>query len=169
MIFLTVGTTQFPFHRFIRAVDNVLLSTNRNEKLIAQVGRCTYRISYKNKKVCIDASYDELIQYMKRARVVLGHGGFGTALLGIRYSRNKIFVVPRSKGLGEHVDDHQIYLSQYLEEKKLIKMALPSDDLEGLLSSYVASPQRNLPQNLFVTRTRLINNLTQYTEAIGQL
>ena len=166
MIFLTVGTTKFTFNRLIKAVARILLDMDSDEKLVAQIGPNNYRFKYKNKETFSEAAFDKMVKYLSRARVVIGHGGFGTSLLGITYSKNKPLVVPRSKEFGEHVDDHQIYLAKYLAEKELVKVALPNDDLESTLLDYLAFPPKNNSKKLYTNKKMLIENLTKYTERI---
>jgi beta-1,4-N-acetylglucosaminyltransferase len=72
MIFVTVGTTDFD--DLVRAMD--ALAPTLNEKVIAQIGRGTYvptQIEYFRFAPTLDPYYGA-------ARIVVAHGGLGTAI-----------------------------------------------------------------------------------------
>jgi beta-1,4-N-acetylglucosaminyltransferase len=72
MIFVTVGTTDFD--DLVRAMD--VLAPTLNEKVLAQIGRGTYvptHIEHFRFAPSLDPYYDA-------ARVVVAHGGLGTAI-----------------------------------------------------------------------------------------
>jgi len=166
MIFLTVGTTKFPFSRLIKAVDEALVNLKLGEKLIAQVGDNKYQFSYQNKEIFSEVPFPKMIFYLSRARVVIAHGGVATILLALKYAKNKPLVVPRSKKFNEHIDSHQIFFSKFLAEKKLIKVAFPDENLFAVIGDYLRHPQKLSPKKRASSRKKLIKKLIGYTESI---
>ncbi len=118
MIFVTVGTTKFPFDRLLKAVDEAMEKIGGGEELIVQKGKSDYQFKYPNAKVFEEISYEQMIFYLKRARWVISHGGPATIFLALKYRENSLIIVPRRKKFGEHTDDHQFYFAKFLGKKK---------------------------------------------------
>ena len=112
MIFLTVGT-QFPFDRFIRAVDNIFDQGLIDEEIFAQIGETSYKprnfesVASLEKKV-----FDECF---KKASSVMSHAGVGTITVALK-NHKPLLVMPRMKRYKEHVNDHQVATAKKFEE-----------------------------------------------------
>jgi UDP-N-acetylglucosamine transferase subunit ALG13 len=115
MIFVTVGNSikGVEFHRLIREMD--VIARDLSEEVVAQVGyiedppRHLRSFSYLN--------YVEIMEYFKRASMIVGHGGVGTVIHALTYGK-PLILVPRSKAYGEHIDDHQAELAHKLRERE---------------------------------------------------
>lgn len=167
MIFLTLGTTKFPFLRLLEAVDKALLDLAIKEKLIAQIGPNPPKFNFKNRQIYKELPFNKMIHYLSHSRVVITHGGVGTLLLALKYCQNKPLVVPRSKDWGEHVDDHQAFLAKFLNDKGLIEVAFPEDDLKVRIKKFLLVPQRLSFKKGREEAKQLIRKLIAYTERIG--
>ena len=77
-----------------------------------------------------------LNEYMDQARIVITHGGPSSIMMALQ--RGKIpIVVPRQKQYEEHVNDHQVEFSRFIEEKqKNIIVVEEIDTLEKVITSY---------------------------------
>lgn len=112
MIFLTVGT-QFPFDRFIRALDNIFDQGLIDEEIFAQIGETSYKprnfesVASLEKKV-----FDECF---KKASSVMSHAGVGTITVALK-NHKPLLVMPRMKRYKEHVNDHQVATAKKFEE-----------------------------------------------------
>lgn len=159
MIFLTVGTTKFPFNRLLKAVDEALISLNSKEELIVQKGESNYQFKYPKTQVFKEIPFNKMISYLKKARVVVTHGGPATIFLALRYGENKSFVVPRRKEFTEHTDNHQRFFVKYLAKKRLIKACFLGTDLVGELVSYVKEPEAFKNKVSFGPSNNLIQKL----------
>ena len=112
MIFLTVGT-QFPFDRFVRAVDNIFDQGLIDEEIFAQIGETSYKprnfesVASLEKKV-----FDECF---KKASSVMSHAGVGTITVALK-NHKPLLVMPRMKRYKEHVNDHQVATAKKFEE-----------------------------------------------------
>ena len=165
MIFVTVGTHEQQFDRLVRCVDRLKAEGKITEEVMIQTGfssyepkacrwskLCSYQemneynllhlhafgSSYEPKacrwsKLC---SYQEMNEYMDQARIVITHGGPSSIMMALQ--RGKIpIVVPRQKQYEEHVNDHQVEFSRFIEEKqKNIIVVEEIDTLEKVITSY---------------------------------
>jgi UDP-N-acetylglucosamine transferase subunit ALG13 len=100
MIFVSIGTSE-PFDRLLGAVGEL----DANEEIVAQVGRS--RVRPGNARCIEFMSFDETLEHMRAARVVVSHAGVGSVLTSLQAGRRPL-LVPRLREFGEAVDDHQL-------------------------------------------------------------
>ena len=104
------------------------------EEVMIQTGFSSYEPkACRWSKLC---SYQEMNEYMDQARIVITHGGPSSIMMALQ--RGKIpIVVPRQKQYEEHVNDHQVEFSRFIEEKqKNIIVVEEIDTLEEVITSY---------------------------------
>jgi UDP-N-acetylglucosamine transferase subunit ALG13 len=125
MIFVTVGShPTFKFQRLIDALDAI-----REEELVVQHGPAD---PPRNASVARPwLSFDEVLEYMTQASVIITHAGVGTILTASNLGRIPI-VVPRLKRFAETVDDHQLELAQMLERTGQVVVAWDVADIVEL-------------------------------------
>jgi len=112
MIFLTVGT-QFPFDRFVRAVDNIFDQGLIDEEIFAQIGETTYKPHNFESVASLDKNLFD--KRLKEASSVISHAGIGTITMAL--SNNKpLLVMPRLKKYGEVVNNHQAAIAKRFSE-----------------------------------------------------
>lgn len=109
VIFVTVGTTHFPFDRLLQAVETL----GEGEEIVVQYGSSKFRP--RNAKCVELMDYSTVAAHMRRARVILSHAGVGSILTAALAGRRPI-VVARRACLGEAVDDHQLELADALDD-----------------------------------------------------
>lgn len=110
MIFITLGTQKEPFTRLLDYVEEA----NTHEKIIAQVGHTNYQ---SNKMEVLNfVSNEQLTDYIKKADIVITHGGTGSVLTALKNNK-KVIACARLKKFGEHVDDHQKELVELFDKK----------------------------------------------------
>lgn len=127
MIFVTVGTNEAPFDRLVRAVGELHL----DEEIVVQHGASAVRPA---RVACLEAMpFAELVEHVKRARVVVTHGGVGSILVAGANGRRPV-VVPRLRRFGEAVDDHQLALARKLEDLGLIVLVDDPSRLGAVLA-----------------------------------
>jgi UDP-N-acetylglucosamine transferase subunit ALG13 len=120
MIFVTIGTTE-PFDRLLRALD-----TLDDEELVVQCGDTTTRP--RRGRYVDYLPYDDLVDHVRQARVVIAHAGVGTIMTALANGKRPI-VVPRRAELGEAVDDHQLELAKRLATAGLVTLVEESSAL----------------------------------------
>ena len=151
MIFFTLGTERFPFNRLVTAAEQTFRALQEPVKI--QTGdhsqapvSCEW-IRY--------MPYPEFIDCLKRARIVVSHGGVGTLLSCIRLGKMPI-VLPRRRHFGEHLDDHQVEFSEKMAAVGRVLLAEKQEDILRLIRLYdekcaacpVANPSSRLTDAL---------------------
>lgn len=131
MIFATVGSTQIPFERFMRALESL-----PGERLLVQHGPVEPPVGAARANAFMQ--FPEMIESMEAADVVVCHAGAGSILCALRAGQTPV-VVPRLKRFQETVDDHQVEFSRALAaEGKVIVV----EDLDRLGEAVAAAPPR---------------------------
>ncbi len=113
MIFVTVGTSEYPFDRLLKLADDALLKSGIRERVIAQIGPSTYRFRYPNILIRKEIPYPEFSMRLRTARVIVTHGGMGTLLQCLLVAKHLPFTIPRDPKYHEHINDHQMRISEY--------------------------------------------------------
>lgn len=137
MIFVTTGTCE-PFDRLLENVDALGL----DEELVVQHGISSVRPAGAR---CIEfLAFDDLVEYVRAARVVITHAGVGSILVSLANGKHPI-VVPRLREHGDAVDDHQLPLAERLADAGFVSVAYDEQTLRAALAalpqSSVASPR----------------------------
>lgn len=115
MIFVTVGSSQFPFDRLLTAVDGLGLE----EDVLVQHGPSAVRPRGAR---CVDyLPAPDLERAIRSARVVVTHAGVGSILLSLANGKRPV-VVPRLRRLGETVDDHQVESARRFAREELVTL-----------------------------------------------
>ncbi len=129
MIFVTVGTQEFPFDRLLGALDGV------DEELVVQGGPSTVRLEG---ATWFDyLSYPEVRDLASKARVVICHAGVGSVMTAVAEGKRPV-VVPRLKRYRETVDDHQLPFARRLAEAGLVMLV---EDASRLREAIVETPE----------------------------
>lgn len=113
MIFVTVGTEQYPFNRLMDWIETLLQHGFIQEEVIVQYGACTSLPP--GVKVYQSLKGDRFAQLISEARLVISHCGEGSILLLEEIGKPYI-LVPRSHRFKEHIDDHQVELATALAQ-----------------------------------------------------
>jgi UDP-N-acetylglucosamine transferase subunit ALG13 len=166
VIFLTVGTTKFSFNRLLRGVDEAMNSLRTKERLVAQIGKSDYEFKYKNTDAFGQIPFNKMIDYLKKARIVITHGGPATIFLVLKHNKNKPLVIPRMKKFGEHVDDHQVYFTELFKKRRLIEVPFSGDKLVFRIVSHLKQPKAVKNMERLLPSKMLIEKLIDYTENI---
>jgi UDP-N-acetylglucosamine transferase subunit ALG13 len=129
VILVTVGTHHQPFTRLIRA-----LPTLPSRDAVVQYGHSPPPAWRSAREAVPFLAYDQLAALMDAADVVVTHAGVGSVLTALRMGHTPI-VVPRLARFDEHVDDHQIELTQTLEETGRVIAVWEIDELASSVAS----------------------------------
>lgn len=134
MIFVTVGTHEQPFNRLLKYVDKLKEENIITEDVIMQTGFSTY--VPKNCEYKKLFPYDEMIENVKKARIVITHGGPSSFIMPLQEGKIPI-VVPRQKKYEEHVNDHQVEFAKAVAERqKNIIVVTDIEVLKDVLLNY---------------------------------
>lgn len=147
MIFATVGSSQTPFDRLVKAVDD--LATIITETVIIQSGVSHYRPLQAQYFDFCDS--DQMASFLRDANVVIAHAGFGVITDCIRLKKPMI-LIPREHQFGD-AEGIQVELAEYLAQ-----------NTRGIVC---IRDVKNLPQAL--SQINKINPLYQFTNQIPEL
>ena len=114
MFFVTVGTAPQPFQRLIKVLAE--LPDGIRQKIIFQgVDKNDTTFPFPHKTFMSTDEYDKV---MKDAELVVCHAGIGTVRDCYELGK-KTIVVPRQSKYGEHFNNHQLELVEYLLDNPL--------------------------------------------------
>lgn len=133
MIFVTVGTHEQGMDRLFIELDNLIENGDIKEDVFAQIGYSNYiPKNYKHKKMI---GYDEMDEYVRKANIVITHGGPGSIFHPLQYGKLPI-VVPRNPEFNEHVDEHQILFTRRLEKNNKVIGVYNIEELNNAVTNY---------------------------------
>jgi len=161
MIFVTVGTHEQQFDRLLKAIDELKGCNAIADDVVIQSGYSKYEPKYcKYKKML---PYNEMMEYVRKARIVISHGGPASFLMPLQFEKIPV-VVPRKFKFGEHVNDHQVeFVDAVTKRYGNIIPVLDIEDLGNVLEKYdsiVASKK-----NEFLSNNKEFNrNLSEIME-----
>jgi UDP-N-acetylglucosamine transferase subunit ALG13 len=133
MIFVTVGSNEARFDRLLESV----CALPGDEELVVQHGPSL--VHPPNAECHAFLTFDEIVDAVRRARVVVSHAGVGSVLVALGAGKRPV-VVPRLKRLGEAVDDHQVAFARRLHDVGLVTSVEHTDALAGALAATPAAP-----------------------------
>ena len=114
MILVLLGTQNNEFKRLLDEIENNIESGNITEEVIVQSGFTKYE---SNKMKIFDMiPKEELIDLVKKANLVITHGGVGSIQMALQENK-KVIAVPRKAKYFEHVNDHQCQIVKNFDEK----------------------------------------------------
>jgi UDP-N-acetylglucosamine transferase subunit ALG13 len=157
MIFVSVGTNEAPFDRLLRAVEGF----PGGEELVVQHGSSGVRPA---NATCVDyLSFGDLVEHVRRARVVVTHAGMGSMMVALANGKRPV-VVPRLKRFHEAVDDHQIPLARRLEDRDLVTLVEQADRLRDVIENHATATLVSVGDD-----GRLSGDLREYlSRAVGR-
>lgn len=157
MILVTVGTHVLGFERLVKKMDEI--ASRIDEEVIIQIGHTSY--TPKHAKYFDFKNYQDMEELIKKARIVVTHGGAGSILIGLAY-RKPVISVPRLKEYNEVYVDHQLDLVYMLANQKRIIAVYNLELLEKSLNTDLK--KLNIPDGK--NGQQLINFLKRYINTL---
>ncbi len=133
MIFVTVGTENFPFDRLLKILDEAAGSGAIGKDIFAQTGTSGYRPkNFPSEKML---SFDRMVEQIRRAEIVVAHAGVGSAILSLSLGRIPI-LFPRRHEFGEHLDNHQVEFAGKMKDTGRLLVAGDARELLDSINNY---------------------------------
>lgn len=110
MIFITYGTQPHDF-KFLSEMVNEIDSKHH---LVVQIGESKNIIT--NQKAKVFKYVDNFDQLIDECQILITHGGVGSIMSGLKKNK-KVIVIPRLSEYKEHVDNHQIEITNELAKE----------------------------------------------------
>ena len=120
MIFVTVGSRNYPFDRLFKKLDELYEDGILKEKMFAQIGTSSYKPKHFEYKDFI--SPEEFEEYINKVDIVVTHGASGSIMKALNADK-KVIAVTRLEKYGEHINDHQIQNNEAFSENHYVLMA----------------------------------------------
>lgn len=117
MIFVTVGSRNYPFDRLFKKIDELYEAGILKEEMFAQTGTSTYKPKHYKYKDFI--SQDEFLEKINEADIVVSHGASGSIMKALNAGK-KVITVTRLEKYGEHINDHQIQNNEAFETNNYV-------------------------------------------------
>ena len=142
MIFVTVGSRNYPFNRLFMKIDELYEKGTLSDRMFAQVGTSTYKPKHFEYKDFL--SPEEFAKKVQEADLVVSHGASGSIMKALNAGK-KIIAVARLKKYGEHINDHQIQNNEAFAAKKYVIAVYEMDDLEEAFQTIYEGTDGLLP------------------------
>lgn len=126
MIFVCVGSREYPFDRLLKKLDILIEEKVITDKIFAQIGQSNYIPNNYEFERFIDV--ERFTDLQSKADIIISHGGTG-ALIGALKKGKKVIAVPRLAKYGEHIDDHQTQVSGILEQMQYLIQVTDMNEL----------------------------------------
>lgn len=121
MIFVTVGSRNYPFDRLFKKLDELYETGGvLKDSIFAQIGTSTYKPEHYEYKDFI--SQEEFLEKIKEADIVVSHGASGSIMKALNAGK-KVIAVTRLAKYGEHINDHQIQNNEAFSLNRYVLMA----------------------------------------------
>jgi UDP-N-acetylglucosamine transferase subunit ALG13 len=135
LVFVSVGTDHHPFNRLVQWVDG-WSSSHPDVEVVIQHGEATCPV---HADAVPYLSHSELFALIRRADVIVSHGG--PATIAEAWNSGLIpIVAPRGHRLGEHVDNHQQAFAAVLAEREQVIRVTTESELVDALDHALANP-----------------------------
>ena len=105
MIFVTVGSRNYPFDRLFIKLDELYENGILTEDMFAQIGTSSYIPKHYSYKDFITP--EEFEKKINEADIVVSHGASGSIMKALNAGK-KVIAVTRLEKYNEHINDHQI-------------------------------------------------------------
>jgi len=165
MIFVTTGTTSFPFHRLVNEVVKNF-SPKIHEDGIIQSGAYLMNSPVSHITIQPYFSYQEMVRLIKKARVVISAAGEASVFLILQHSENIPIVVPRLDKYHEHVDDQQLLIARFVRKMGWAKVAYNTHDLLRYLGAGGESRKLTAFSKKRNSLDAMISQLRDFTDAL---
>ena len=117
MILVTLGTQDKEFTRLLKAIDREIKNGVITDKVVVQAG-CT-KYESENMEMFDLIPANEFDEYIKKADLIITHGGAGSILTGVKNNK-KIIAAARLAKYKEHTNDHQRQIIKEFSEQGYI-------------------------------------------------
>ena len=132
MIFVTVGSRNYPFDRLFKRLDALYEDGTLTESMFAQIGTSTYKPKNYDFKEFV--SPEEFVELIEKADIVVTHGASGSIMKALNAGK-KVIAVTRLEKYGEHINDHQIQNNEAFGANKYVIPVYEIEDLEKAFKS----------------------------------
>lgn len=130
MILITLGTQDKQFTRLLDMVQKEIDNGNIKDKVVVQAGHTKYKS--KDMEIFDLIDRDKFSDLISKCDILITHGGVGSIITGLNNNK-KVIVVPRLAKYDEHMNDHQLQITNNFFKEGYILPLYENDSLEKVL------------------------------------
>ena len=130
MIFVTLGTQDKSFERLLRDIQKQIDLGNIKEKVVVQAGFTKF--DSKDMEIFDLIDREKFSELISKCDILITHGGVGSIITGLQNNK-KVIVAPRLAKYDEHMNDHQIQITDNFSKAGYILPLYECDDLGEVL------------------------------------
>lgn len=131
MILVTLGTQDKPFVRILDLIQQQIENKMIKDRVVVQAGHTKYESSKMEIFDFIEREkFSELVQ---KCDILITHGGVGSIITGLQNNK-KVIVVPRLSKYHEHINDHQIQITENFSKEGYVIPLYDGEDLKDKLN-----------------------------------
>ncbi len=157
MILVMLGTQNNSFHRLLEEIDNLIEKGIITDEVVVQAGHTKY--DSKNMKIFGLISQEELEELIKKADLVITHGGVGSIITSLKKGK-KVIALPRLHKYQEHVNDHQKEIVETFNEKGYI---IGVQDVKKLQEA-IEKSKNFVPKNYQSNNKKMLNIIENFID-----
>ena len=154
MIFVTLGTQKQQFTRLLQYIEN----ENIKDEIIVQNGKTKFKS--KKMKLVDFISYQEMIEYINQADIIISHGGI-SVIDAVKLGK-KVICCPRNKENKEHINNHQYEMTNFLEKNKYILACRNEKEFKNCIKNIKKFSSRKWNYNKENLTNKLENIIDEY-------
>ena len=144
MILITLGTQDKQFKRLLDLVQEQINKGNIKDKVVVQAGYTKYESNDMEIFDLIDRH--EFSKLINECDLLITHGGVGSIINGLQHNK-KVIVVPRLAKYDEHMNDHQLQITNNFAKAGYIIPLYENDSLENVLKKINAFKPKKFKSN----------------------
>lgn len=162
MILVTLGTQDKEFTRLLEAIDREIKNGVITDKVVVQAG-CT-KFKSDNMEIFDLIPANEFDEYIKKADLIITHGGAGSILTGVKHNK-KIIAAARLAKYKEHTNDHQRQIIREFSDQGYIMELKDFNKLGKLIQK-----SKTFKPKKFISNTEnMINLISDYIEEVDNV
>lgn len=142
MIFVCVGSRNYPFNRLFVKLDELCEKGIIKEDIFAQIGTSTYIPKHFKYKDFL--SQDEFQDLVNKSNLVISHGASGSIMKALNAGK-EVIAVTRLEEYGEHINDHQIQNNEAFASNNYVQAVYEMDELDNAIESYYNKTTGTIP------------------------
>ena len=156
MIFVTLGTQDKSFKRLLEAIDKQINNKTIKEEVIVQAGYTKYKS--KNMKIFDLVAANEFDNYMKKADIVITHGGAGSILTALKYNKKVIKELTKEGYILEleNFDELNIVIDR-IKEFKPKKFVSNTNNIIKIINKYIEEDNNISWLNKIINKFKNVN------------
>lgn len=144
MILITLGTQDKQFIRLLETVQSEIDKGNINDKVVVQAGYTKFDSNDMEIFDLIDR--EKFSDLISKCDVLITHGGVGSIITGLQNNK-KVIVAPRLAKYDEHMNDHQLQITENFYKAGYILPLYENDDLGKILKNIKSFKPKKFKSN----------------------